>query len=587
MARSRAKPDKCRIKGCDRKIVAKEMCGMHYQRKRDGRPLHAPAGYRRKKVVHIAGRLNKTERALVEAIKADIRELAITEGERQDELFEILDWQHETIEGFARFRRTAFTMARSNGKTTFVAALGVSAIKPGGALFRKRGQTVIVASSLMQGDVCFQHILYFMAPLIYDSDGKIRRKEWRVADNHHAKSIEHVPTGTRLRVLGSDAKRAHGLAPSLAILDEPAKWVKGGESLFIAIRTGMGKQPNSKLLAIGTMPEDVTHWFARMLTAPDKTTWARVYAATQDDIDENREFEPDTIRKANPSYDHLKSLRDEINAAIVAAKEKGGTDLAAYRALHLNMGTPELADREMLIDLDNWKAVVRRNPAPKEGPVAIGIDLGGGTSMSAMAFYWPITGRLECYGAFPAKPNLLERGKNDGVGEAYAAMEKRGEVTVYPGVETNNVRFLKDHFALVQQFEWIDIAADKYQKTKVEQALLEMGLGHVEVNFRRVGQGPEGKEDIEAFQSEVLEPHLSVGENLIVDMAIANSVVERDGNRNPRVMKSHQKGRIDVIQAAILAVGIGQRHRKPPEGDGLSGWYDRMLSDNEDLVVAV
>jgi hypothetical protein len=47
---------------------------------------------------------------------------------------------------------------------------------------------------------------------------------------------------------------------------------------------------------------------------------------------------------------------------------------------------------------------------PRAGAVVIGVDLGGSASMTAAAFYWPETGRLECLGWFPSKPSLLHRG---------------------------------------------------------------------------------------------------------------------------------------------------------------------------------
>src|SRR3546814_15271636 len=66
---------------------------------------------------------------------------------------------------------------------------------------------------------------------------------------------------------------------------------------------------------------------------------------------------------------------------------------------------------------------------PREGPVVIGIDLGGSASMSAAAYYWPQTGRLEVLGTFPTRPSLLNRGQADGVGSRYVEMESRGELS--------------------------------------------------------------------------------------------------------------------------------------------------------------
>ena len=43
--------------------------------------------------------------------------------------------------------------------------------------------------------------------------------------------------------------------------------------------------------------------------------------------------------------------------------------------------------------------------------------------MTAAAAYWPAARRLEVYGAFPADPDLQERGRGDGVGDRYRRLQ--------------------------------------------------------------------------------------------------------------------------------------------------------------------
>ena len=62
--------------------------------------------------------------------------------------------------------------------------------------------------------------------------------------------------------------------------------------------------------------------------------------------------------------------------------------------------------------------------------------------MTAIAFYWPESGRLEAYGCFPGTPSLLVRGKADHVDRRYENMHKRGELFIYPGKAPNNKKFL-------------------------------------------------------------------------------------------------------------------------------------------------
>ena len=48
--------------------------------------------------------------------------------------------------------------------------------------------------------------------------------------------------------------------------------------------------------------------------------------------------------------------------------------------------------------------------------------------MSAIACYWPETGRLEVLSVFPNEPSLSERGLRDGVGRLYIEGARRGEL---------------------------------------------------------------------------------------------------------------------------------------------------------------
>ena len=58
-----------------------------------------------------------------------------------------------------------------------------------------------------------------------------------------------------LRVLSSDAPRAHGLGPTLAIVDE--LHAHRSPDLYVALKTALGKRPGARLLTISTAGYDV------------------------------------------------------------------------------------------------------------------------------------------------------------------------------------------------------------------------------------------------------------------------------------------------------------------------------------------
>ncbi|WP_425155499.1 terminase large subunit domain-containing protein [Candidatus Palauibacter sp.] len=143
--------------------------------------------------------------------------LTITEGPRAGERFEVLPFQRRFVRGLVANAEAGLSVGRGCGKTTLAAALAACATA--GPLAAVRAQTIIVASSLGQARIAFNHARWFLRPIIERDP-----KRWRVIEHSHECRIEDRRTGTNLRALGSDPRRAHGLAPKLVIADEPAQW---------------------------------------------------------------------------------------------------------------------------------------------------------------------------------------------------------------------------------------------------------------------------------------------------------------------------------------------------------------------------
>ena len=77
----------------------------------------------------------------------------------------------------------------------------------------------------------------------------------------------------------------------------------------------------------------------------------------------------------------------------------------------------------------------------------------------------------------------------------------------------------------------------------------------------RSGTGPDGSAAVRAFQSAVLTKTLTLRSNLSLASAIKESTLRRDGNGNPAIDRARTAGRIDVLSAAVLAVGAGSKPR--------------------------
>ena len=156
---------------------------------------------------------------------------------------------------------------------------------------------------------------------------------WKVWDTAQQARIEDRQTGARVRCIGSDPRRAHGLAPVLVLADEPSQWPETtGEAMLAALRTASGKQPHSRFVALGTRPADAEHWFAKMLTGG--ADYAQRHAAKAGDPP----FQERTWRKANPSLTLMPDLLAAIRNEAIRARADPAL-LAGFEALRLNLGT--------------------------------------------------------------------------------------------------------------------------------------------------------------------------------------------------------------------------------------------------------
>ena len=90
-------------------------------------------------------------------------------------------------------------------------------------------------------------------------------------------------------------------------------------------------------------------------------------------------------------------------------------------------------------------------------------------AMSAIAAYWPATGRLETVAAFPLDPPLAERGLRDGVGGLYVETQTRGEL-IQTGQRAVDLDGLLTE-ALERFGRPTVIAADRWREAELRDAL--------------------------------------------------------------------------------------------------------------------
>ena len=477
-----------------------------------------------------------------------ISNLRITQGRHAGQPFDLLHWQRRFLGGAFKpaIGDAALTLGRGGGKTTLIAGICCGGLD--GPITQPNAEIVVVASSFEQARIVFKSIQQFLADKL-----ETNKSAWRVQDSANRAIITHRASGASVRCIGSDPRRAHGLQPSLIIADELAQWEHTKiDGMLTALRTSLGKIPDSRMIAIGTRPADESHPFERMLQNADYT---QVHAARPNDAP----FQRRTWKRANPSLDHLPDLEIAIRKDAAAAKRDPG-ELASFKALRLNMGVSDTIENT-LIDAETWARV--EADAERGGPYVLGLDLGSTAAMSAAAGYWYRTGRLDAVAAFPEHPGLAERGLGDGVGRRYLDMERRGELIL-------RGKYTSDIGGLVREVwqRWgvpEAIVCDRWREGDLREALGRVRFPMTGLILR--GQGyKDGSEDVRGFRRAVVGNKAVPVKSLLLRSAMGEARVETDAAGNSKLAKNagagrRLKARDDAAAAAILAVAEGDAGR--------------------------
>ena len=470
--------------------------------------------------------------------------LAITQGEGVGDPFRYLPWEREFSEGLLAHSRSALSMARGGGKTSYIATLACAGLR--GPLSAPRGDVVAVAAAKKQAKLIWDHCQAMMP------DG------W-IAKARRSPDLEiDIVDGPTLRCMASNAGSLQGLAPILAIADEPASWLpSAADAVHQALRYSLGKLSGSRFVALGVRPLDRSHWFSKMLADETGKVFRRIYSMADGDDP----FAEATWHKANPSLAHFPTLLSQTMEDAQDAMDDPAA-LSGFLNFRCNAGIAAEGINP-LVHVHQWREVETEALPAKRGRSLFGVDLGSGAAMSALAAHWPDCGRTEAVAAFPDDPGLAERGKADKVGDLYVRLAAMGELVTHAGPITDVAQLLREGLRRFGQPS--AVLCDDWRYKELLSACNKVGL---RCPVLKRGQGwRDGAEDVRDFRKAVLTKSLRAPPSPLIRASLRESVTISDPAGNAKLAKNTEggrraKARDDVTAALLMAVAHGWRLRQ-------------------------
>ena len=411
---------------------------------------------------------------------------------------------------FGSERELLVLLPRGNGKTTLAAALAVHHV-----LTVASPAVYVAAASRDQARVMYEAARTFAQHPSVADDLTMRHLELRVA-------------GGFLRVLASDARLAHGLTPSLVLVDE--LHAHRDAELYNALRTAMLKRPGSKMLTISTaesgpdtplgqlrtralaLPEVRCAGFLTDAQGPHlrMLDWSVPGDADVDD--------PRVVKKANPaSWITAEGL----------AEQRGAVPLRPFARYHANQ---VVSAEGHWLPAGAWQACAGDAHIEPGERVWIGVDVGGERSASAVV---------------------------------WVTEDLRVQAAIYHGDEAvldcaEKVR------ELAGEYEVAEVVHDPWRFVQAALELERAGLLVVAFPQSSARMIPAS----ERLYKAVIERRLAHPNDPALNRHVA-AAIARDTPRGWRLDKAHRSAQVDGVVALAMAVERAEAKHEPVR---LLGW---------------
>lgn len=492
-----------------------------------------------------------------EQVLAFLRELPIVSGLRAGEKLELLDFQEQFVRGVYEpqgkdgkrlVRLAGLSVGRGNGKSALLAGLSLAHLL--GPMQEPYGECYAAALDREQAGVLYRMTRAYIETVPWMA-ARVNVRDWH-------KEIEDEQSRSIWRALTSDARKAHGLAPSFWVADEVAQW--RSRELWDNLKTGMAKRHNALGVTISTQARDDFHFWSQILDAtPSPSFYVQLHTAPADCRLDDRE----AWHAANPALGQFLNL-DEFADSAEMAKRSSSFE-PAFRLLNLNQ---RIDGEARFLNPVDWEANgVPFDPAELEGEMCYGgLDLSSTRDLTALALWFPIAGKVLVWHFVPDE-TIRERSERDQV--PYDQWAAQGWIETTPGRATDRQAIAHRLADIRSMYDVKGIAFDRWRFEDLQKLLNDEGI---ELPMSEFVPGYKSYASaIDTFERAVLDKRMQHNNSPILKWQAGNVIVKPDpaGNRKP--MKDKSFDRIDGIVATIMACSLAGKDDGPElyRGEGL------------------
>lgn len=458
--------------------------------------------------------------------------------------------------GSERVRIGIKSEPRGNGKTGLLAPLALAFLV--GPEAEPRGEIYSAAIDRQQAGIMFNEMeAIILAIPEFSLQVNIQRFHKRI------EVLSGQGSGSLFEALSSDARRGHGLAPSLWVYDELAQ-AKDRELLDNLI-TAMGKRKHALGVIISTQAPTDQHPLSQLiddgLTGADPSILVHLSFAPLD----ADPFAVETLRACNPALgvflDEGDLLAEAERARRLPAFEP------AYRNLRLNQRV-EVNQESRLCNGKVWQlGNVNVDADRLEGQRCFAaLDMSGKHDLTSLTlifpdeepdpgfdilpFFWTPTGAMDM--RRPAEQDLFRQWIREGYIEAIE------------GPVIRSRRIAEVLMALRLRFKIAAVAYDRWRIDDLKQDLAELDCQDADEWLVPFGQGfKDMAPAVEVFAECALTGRIRHGGHPVLTACVANAVLLSDpaGNQKIDKGKSNVRGttRIDGAVTLTMALGLASK----------------------------